>query len=145
MPCTSLETDSRAPLRARQYVRSLLADAPEELRARACQVVTELVTNSVRYAGGGSITVDARLDEREHLSLEVRDEGPGFDAQPRAAGHAEITGWGLLFVDMLTESWACGGPGAPIVWAHLEPRSMDADEESSTDPILDARLRDLLD
>src|SRR4051794_23995164 len=114
MPSTHLQPDPRAPAQARAFVAKFLADVPEEMRARACQVVTELVTNSVRYADGSSITVEAAFDERGSVDIDVRDEGPGFDARPKAPGHAEAAGWGLVFVDMLADSWACGGPGAPV-------------------------------
>ena len=144
MPCTHLEPDNRAPAEARAFIAALLADAPDELRARACQVVTELVTNSVRYAGGSDILVEAEFDERGAVDIDVRDEGHGFDARPRAPGHAEASGWGLMFVDMLADSWACGGPGAPVVWAHFEPRSLE-EEIPRADPLLESRLRDLLD
>src|SRR3954447_23883048 len=144
MPSTHLEPDNTAPAQARAFISDLLTDVPEEMRARACQVVTELVTNSVRHAGGASITVEAEFDERDGVDIDVRDEGPGFEARPKAAGHAEAAGWGLVFVDMLADSWACGGPGAPVVWVHFEPRSID-DEQPAEDPRLEERLRDLLD
>jgi diguanylate cyclase (GGDEF)-like protein/PAS domain S-box-containing protein len=144
MPCTHLEPDSRAPAQARAFTAELLADASEELRGRVCQVVTELVTNSVRYSGGLDIVVEAVVDEHGAVDLDVRDEGPGFDAPPRAPGHAEPHGWGLVFVDLLSDSWACGGPGAPVVWAHFEPRSMDA-PGPEPDRLVEGKLRDLLD
>jgi diguanylate cyclase (GGDEF)-like protein/PAS domain S-box-containing protein len=144
MTCTQLEPGTRAPAEAREFVSSLLVDAPDELRARACQVVTELVTNSVRHAGATAITVEAEVDPNGAVDIDVRDDGGGFDVQPRAPGHAETRGWGLLFVDLLTESWAAGGPGSPIVWAHLEPRSI-ADEPAQPDPIMEKRMSELLD
>src|SRR5215212_849524 len=144
MPCTHLERDSRAPAHARAFLTDVLAAAPEELRARACQVVTELVSNSVRYAGGSDIAVDATVDDNGSVDLDVRDEGEGFDAPPRAPGHAEPSGWGLVFVDLLADSWACGGPGAPVVWAHFEPRSIDT-QGPVPDALVEGKLRDLLD
>lgn len=143
MPSIRLESDSRAPGRARQFVASLVPLAPEEMRARACTVVTELVTNSVRYAHGGVITVAAQVNADGELDVDVRDEGTGFEVRPRAPGHADEHGWGLLFVDMLSESWATGGRGAPVVWAHFSPRTLDGDEEVPRDALLDERVRDL--
>lgn len=143
LPCTHLRSDRRAPRRAREFVTAVLADAPEELRARACQVVTELVTNSVHHAGRGEIAVEANVTDTGGVDIDVRDEGPGFELPPRAPGQTDPDGWGLLFVDMLAESWACGGPGAPVVWAHFEPRTLE--DEPSADPLVESRLRDLLD
>jgi diguanylate cyclase (GGDEF)-like protein/PAS domain S-box-containing protein len=122
----------------------LLIDAPDELRGRVCQVVTELVTNSVRYADGEDIALEASVDENGAVDVDVRDQGTGFDAPPRAPGHAEPHGWGLVFVDLLADSWACGGPGAPVVWAHFEPRSIDTQGPPS-ERLVEGRLRDLLD
>ena len=134
-----------APAAAREFLTSVLVDTPEELSARARQVVTELVTNSVQHSGGSTIVVEACLNAGG-LDFRVSDTGPGFDACPRAAGHDDPDGWGLLVVDMLSEAWGCGGPGDPSVWAHFEPRSIEEDAPVVVaDPTLDARLRDLLD
>jgi sensor histidine kinase YesM len=68
-------------------------DASEELlKATVPRMALQtLVENSVKYAvsprrNGGSIRVQARaVDGRVHLSVE--DDGPGFDAGQRPAGH----------------------------------------------------------
>src|SRR5690349_3098982 len=127
MPVIQLPVDKRAPGRAREFVASVFDEAPEEVRARACQVVSELVTNSVDHAHS-RITLNAHSDEQGGFDVDVRDDGPGFEVRPRAAGHAGTHGWGLVFVDMLADSWATGGPGAPVVWAHFEPRIVAAAE-----------------
>lgn len=140
-----LEAQGRAPKESRDYINRVLADAPEEMRVRACQVVSELVTNSIRFAGGRAVTVGVHVDDRGNsVDLEVRDDGNGFDQVSKAPGHADTEGWGLVLVDMLTESWAAGGIGCPVVRAHFEPRSLDDPAEPS-DPMLEHRLRSLLD
>src|SRR3954454_11375991 len=144
MPSTQFEADARAPAAARTFVATQLKDSPDEMRERACQVVSELVTNSVRFGHGEEITVDAYLRFDGSLDLEVSDDGDGFDAVPKASGHADPDGWGLLFVDMLTDRWTAGGPGDPVVRTHFDPRSMNGDLPVA-DPLLEARLRDLLD
>ena len=144
MPSADFQPGTRAPGEARQFVAALLRDGPEELRARACQVVTELVTNSVKYAAGSQIAVGVNVGDRWSVDIHVRDEGGGFDVQPRAPGHAENRGWGLMFVDLLADAWGSGGPGSPVVWAHFEPRSID-EPLPSADPVLEERLTDLLD
>src|SRR3954452_22504781 len=144
MPSVHLQARREAPAKARDFIATLLVDAPEEMRARACHVVSELVTNSVRHAGGTEILVDALVGRDEGFDVSVHDQGPGFEAQPKAPGHADTTGWGLIFVDMLSDSWAAGGPSLPVVSVHFEPRSID-EEAPAVDPLLDERLRDLLD
>src|SRR3954468_9548059 len=144
MPSTQLEADARAPGAARTFIATQLKDSPDEMRERACQVVSELVTNSVRFGHGEQIRVDAHLRFDGSLDLEVSDDGEGFDVVPKASGHADPDGWGLLFVDMLTDRWTAGGPGDPVVRTHFDPRSMNGDLPVA-DPLLEARLRDLLD
>lgn len=144
MAHVSLQARRQAPGESRDFVTSVLAGCPEEMRMRVCHVVSELVTNSVRFAAGEHISVDADVDSDGAVDVVVRDEGAGFDAIPKAPGHADPEGWGLVFVDMLAESWAPGGPGVPVVHAHFEPRCLD-DEPRRSDPLLDERLRDLLD
>jgi diguanylate cyclase (GGDEF)-like protein/PAS domain S-box-containing protein len=134
-----------APAAAREFLASVLVDTPEEVSARARQVVTEFVTNSVKHSGGSTIVVEVCLGADGVLDFRVSDTGPGFDACPRAAGHDDPDGWGLLVVDMLAEAWGCGGPGDPSVWAHFEPRAIGEDAPVAADPMLDARMRDLLD
>jgi diguanylate cyclase (GGDEF)-like protein/PAS domain S-box-containing protein len=123
----------------------VLVDSPEELSGRALQVVTELVTNSVKHTGGSTVVVEARPDPEGGFDIQVSDSGPGFDVRPRAAGHDDPEGWGLLVVDMLSEVWGYGGPGHPHVWARLEPRAIEEDGPPAADPALDGRVRDLLD
>src|SRR3954447_20934823 len=100
MPSARLDTERQAPAQARDFITALLAEAPDEMRARACHVVSELVTNSVRHAGGDEILVDAQLGRDGGFGVSVPDGGPGFEAQPKAPGHADAEGWGLVLVDM---------------------------------------------
>ncbi|MFL5839094.1 MAG: ATP-binding protein, partial [Thermoleophilaceae bacterium] len=143
--CCELSPEKEAPGLAREFVGNLLADAPEEMRARARQVVTELVTNSVEHAGGSAILVQAWTDGRTGVDLDVTDDGPGFSAGPRVPGHDGVEGWGLLFVDMLSESWGAGGPGSPSVWARFEPRALDENGRPALAADAEERVRDLLD
>jgi diguanylate cyclase (GGDEF)-like protein/PAS domain S-box-containing protein len=133
-----------APAQAREFVGNLLDDAPAELQARARHVVTEFVTNSVKHADGLTIVVQAWTGPTG-VDLDVSDSGAGFDVRPRAPGHDGVAGWGLLFVDMLADSWGSGGPGLPAVWAHLEPRALDQNGRAGLDSFVAERVRDLLD
>lgn len=81
------------------------------------QVLVNLVSNAIKYAGvGAKITVMARIDRRERMIIEVRDDGPGMDADAiRAAmlpfrrapglanGDVPGTGLGLPLVKALVE------------------------------------------
>lgn len=135
-----------APRAAREFLDELLEGCPAELVGRARHLVTELVTNSVTHADGHDIEVEAWTTPEGAVEIVVSDEGPGFDVAPRAAGHDDPDGWGLVFVDLLADSWGTGGHGSPFVWVHLDPRTdvAAADKAVERDPLLDDRVRDLL-
>ena len=68
-----------------------------------CLLTSELVTNAVRHAGMGPrdrIVIAARLTP-DFARVEVRDTGPGFDADLRV----EARGYGLRLTDMLASRW----------------------------------------
>ncbi|MEL6281550.1 MAG: PAS domain-containing sensor histidine kinase [Pseudomonadota bacterium] len=106
----SLDVEPGAPM--------VLAD-PHALR----QVVTNLVSNAVAYAGeGASVTVSIAREDDGALSLEVADDGPGLTSEEIAKamtpfGRARVTdagarndvgfGLGLPIAKALVES--CGG------------------------------------
>lgn len=82
--------------------------------AAVALVVSELVTNALRHAGGLvglSLVFDAR-----RLRIMVSDDSRVRPTpRPRAAG-----GWGLLIVERLTEAWGVvPSPGGKRVWADL--------------------------
>jgi signal transduction histidine kinase/CheY-like chemotaxis protein len=51
---------------------------------RVRQVLTNLVSNAVKFTEAGCVQVRAELTRRGHIRLEVRDSGVGFDAQAKA-------------------------------------------------------------
>ncbi|WP_066341793.1 hybrid sensor histidine kinase/response regulator [Azohydromonas lata] len=54
--------------------------------ARLLQVLGHLLSNAVQYNHpGGHVWLSAREDGRGHLSIEVKDDGVGLDAQQQAA------------------------------------------------------------
>jgi anti-sigma regulatory factor (Ser/Thr protein kinase) len=86
--------------------------------ATARLLTTELVTNALLH-GAGNITLYASLD-RDRLTVEVIDEGSGFDvAAPIQRPRDSVGGFGLRIVD--TEASRCGtSHGATHVWFELE-------------------------
>ena len=66
-------------------------------------LTSEVVTNSVRHAGltpRDRILLAARLTP-EHVRVEVRDPGKGFDPDVRH----DASGYGLRMLDMLADRW----------------------------------------
>jgi anti-sigma regulatory factor (Ser/Thr protein kinase) len=65
-------------------------------------LVSELMTNAVQH---GTAPIQMRLSsDGEQIRLEVADVGPVAE-RPRSPQAERLGGWGLRFVDQLTESW----------------------------------------
>jgi len=72
-------------------VRNLPDSVPREVSLSVFRVVQEAVHNAIKYSGEKHFEV--RLEaESEHLELEVRDQGVGFDA----ANTKNASGLGLV-------------------------------------------------
>ena len=96
--------------------RQRIAEIRSELGPRfddVALVISELVSNSVRHAGNGSLLVSVR-SEGTKIRLEVADNGPCFDTD-----HPRGDGLGLSIVDKLADSWGIEPEGMCTVWAEL--------------------------
>ena len=110
----TLAADPAAPGRARRLVRSTLADwGLTALTDTAQLLVSELVTNAVRYADA---PIGLRLMLDSVLRVEVADPLPDPPRQRRAAGTDE-GGRGLELVHSLADSWGTRVEGeGKVVW-----------------------------
>ena len=117
-----LPTDPRSAATARAFVRNSSCPAHDlEVLDEALLLISELVTNSVKY-GGAPILLAIECDEHA-LQVRVRDGSP---VQPtlRAAGEDDESGRGLALVDLLSDAWGMDavqdahGPGKAI-WFRL--------------------------
>ena len=83
-------------------------------------LVTELVTNGVRYGserGPVGVSVVVR-DER--VRVEVSDSGRGFTPPDAPMPHNDGTGgWGLQLVDRVAAAWGVDVEGSTCVWFEL--------------------------
>ncbi|WP_344495495.1 ATP-binding protein [Streptomyces enissocaesilis] len=118
---------------ARAVIRHCLARWKlEALTDDALLVVTELLTNAVRY---GTPPWDVRMwlvcedSGRRYVRLEVHDAGAGIDIDRLRArwrhpsGSLMNGGRGLFIVDTLASSWGDAPSGhGHTVWAELEGR-----------------------
>ncbi|MCU1673197.1 MAG: hypothetical protein JWN77_1310 [Frankiales bacterium] len=106
---------------AREALCGLLGGEAGEEGELACLLLTELVTNAVRYAGG---QISVRAGVRSDLLLvEVRDASERMpvvgDPSPDAEG-----GRGMLLVDRLSDRWGVEPlPVGKRVWFELSLRS----------------------
>ena len=94
-----LQQEPTAPQTARHALVERFPALPVQVRENALVVVTELVSNAVRF-GREPIHLRANL-EAERLVLEVEDEGQ--EQRPRRRVPAEDGGIGLNLVYLLTD------------------------------------------
>ena len=117
----ALPARAEAASRARQALRALLA--PLGLDADAAELlVSELVGNAVRYAGGGEVLVRARIADGL-LRVEVLDSSEVIPPLPSHPPPADAeSGRGLLLVEALAERWGAESvPGGKRLWFELAP------------------------
>jgi anti-sigma regulatory factor (Ser/Thr protein kinase) len=110
-----LPRDERAPAAAREAVSTLGLEPGLGEDARL--LVSELVTNSVRYGDGPHISVRLEVDPAGGLRCEVVDEGSGF-LPTRPAAERDAGGWGLQLVDRIADRWGIAD-GTTHVWFEL--------------------------
>lgn len=116
-----LASEPLAPRVARRSLQELRGEVPDDRLADVGLLVSELVTNCVRYAAPSDIDLRVHLDDRA-LRVEVRDDGPGIvrGGQGAMPGPTARSGRGLALVASLAERWGIGeGPGG-CVWFTID-------------------------
>ena len=109
-----------APGIARDAIRSLDGRIRPDLVEDATLLVSELVTNGVKYGGEGAIKLEIEA-ERDRLRAEIVDQGDGFAPEPRANRRLALNdegGWGLHLVETLADDWGVH-EGSTHVWFEL--------------------------
>ncbi|MZD08019.1 hypothetical protein GTW43_23475 [Streptomyces sp. SID5785] len=102
LPC-----DEQAPHRARAYVSSSFSDwdLPDDITGALIQIVSELVTNSVRHTPSAKVSITVALSD--HLAwVGVTGRAGTTEARVRAPSTDAESGRGLLLVDALTTWWS---------------------------------------
>lgn len=124
----SLPCDANAPAQARHYVSAHLGWLPPADLDDALVLVSELVSNAVRY-GEPEITLQLRTDP-PGVAVAVSDHGPELprvvDTPPEPQA---ISGRGLLIVDALANRWGITPdrpPPGKTVWFEITPGLGDA-------------------
>jgi anti-sigma regulatory factor (Ser/Thr protein kinase) len=115
----AISRDPRAPGSARraveQYARSLDPSIVPDVKL----LVSEMITNSVKYGGEGEVRLQLRSDHRGHIRVEVVDQGSGFVPVARNRPATEAGGWGLHLVETLSDRWGVH-EGSTHVWFEID-------------------------
>jgi anti-sigma regulatory factor (Ser/Thr protein kinase) len=116
----ALPSNPTAPARAREALR----DIPEldAIRDDASLVVSELVTNAVKYSGatdGDQITLSVFM-ERDRVKIQVHDPAR-TDLIPQLRNHRgqDVGGLGLRLVSRIARRWDTECRNGRVVWADL--------------------------
>ena len=113
-----LPPEADAPSRARQALAGFDDDLPPEREQAAKLLLSELVTNAVKYGGSGPVQVELTRSPKE-FRAEVIDRGSGFHAPARDTSDLHTPGgWGLHLVEVLSDRWGAHA-GSTHVWFEL--------------------------
>ncbi|MEV5320893.1 SpoIIE family protein phosphatase [Streptomyces sp. NPDC052687] len=129
-------SEPSAVARAREVTRAQLAAwGMSELDFNTGLVVSELVTNAVRYGGQGPVGL--RLLRDDSLICEVSDRS-NTSPRIRRAATTEEGGRGLFLVAQFTKSWGARFmPQGKTVWAEQIPQPEQAAPEPDEQTLLD--------
>lgn len=115
-----LSVDLKAPGRARRSMEELRSRVDPETIDTITLLVNELVTNSVKFAGGESIEVRVgRARRGGTVRVEVLDDGPGFVPSQDQPALTDVSGRGLFLVESLADRWGINMDGRTCVWFEI--------------------------
>jgi anti-sigma regulatory factor (Ser/Thr protein kinase) len=117
-----IDRDRTAPAEARRAVERFGATHLDPAVVPDVKLlVSELISNSVKYGGEGRVTLILRSEDAHHVHVEVVDQGVGFVPAARDRPKTEPGGWGLHMVETLTQRWGVH-EGSTHVWFEIDRR-----------------------
>lgn len=119
MPEIDIHRDARAPALARREVERLCANLEPEILPDVKLLVSEIVTNSVKYGGEGNVRLLVDSEHPRHVRVEVVDQGDGFEPEVRSRPMTDVGGWGLHLVEALSQRWGVSA-GSTHVWFEID-------------------------
>jgi anti-sigma regulatory factor (Ser/Thr protein kinase) len=111
--------DSTAPSAARRAIEALNDRIAPDVAPDVKLLVSELITNSVKYGGVGEVTLKVEAEDPRKLRVEVIDQGVGFVPVARNRPATEVGGWGLHLVQTLSNRWGVY-EGSTHVWFEID-------------------------
>ena len=115
----SLERTTDAPRQARHQVRSLGDMIGHDRLEDATLLVSELVTNAVKYGPEDEAIELTIAADDQHVRFTVHDRGRGPLPEMRDADDPTPGGHGLRLVDALADRWGTAR-GSTRVWFELD-------------------------
>lgn len=109
-----------APAQARDALAQLDPSLPEHVVPDMTLLVSELMTNSVKYGGDGPVRLEI-THTPETIRAEIIDQGAGFTPKQRDGDLSRVGGWGLHLVEELADDWGTY-EGSTHVWFEIDPR-----------------------
>ena len=113
-----ISRDLAGPAQARAAVRALRSELDDDVLADTTLLVSELVTNSVKY-GEGSILMHLRTRGTRQVVVEVLDGGATFDPRVRRPSRFASGGFGLRLVEEIASRWGIGDDSAHV-WFEID-------------------------
>jgi anti-sigma regulatory factor (Ser/Thr protein kinase) len=110
----------QAPFLARRALDELGGRVEPSVLPDVRLLVSELVTNSVKYGGDGPVRLEIKA-EGDRLRAEITDQGAGFTPVKRGGDLDKVGGWGLHLVEELTTEWGTY-EGSTHVWFEIDLR-----------------------
>lgn len=114
-----LPSTASAPARARGALDPIDGRITPERMRDVRLLVSELVTNAVRHAGGTAVRLVVTLDGGL-LRIEVHDPGHGFALRPPSDDPLRASGWGLVLVEELADRWGIDHHPRTRVWFEMD-------------------------
>jgi anti-sigma regulatory factor (Ser/Thr protein kinase) len=108
-----------APSMARRALEDLGGTVPPAVLPDVRLLVTELITNSVKYGGEGPVRLEVEAVDGV-LRAEIIDQGVGFTPVERDREDLDtVGGWGLHLTEHLTSRWGTY-EGSTHVWFEID-------------------------
>jgi anti-sigma regulatory factor (Ser/Thr protein kinase) len=108
----------QAPFMARRALADLDGKIDSSVLPDVRLLVSELITNSVKYGGEGPVRLEVTA-EGERIRAEIIDQGVGFTPVKRNDDLDKVGGWGLHLVQKLTTDWGTY-EGSTHVWFEID-------------------------
>ena len=109
-----------APALARRALEDLKGELDPMLLPDMKLLVSELISNSVKYGGEGPVRLEV-TSAPDRVRADITDHGGGFTPVPRDDNLDKLGGWGLHLVEHLADDWGTGD-GSAHVWFEIDPR-----------------------